>query len=256
MDAIITAGGTLKPEDPLFEQTGVAKKALIPLAGKPMVGWVYDAVRGSGIVENIAMVGLDPQEFPVDDDRLYFVETRGNLLDNVFAGLDQLKELNPEVKKFLLFSSDIPLITPEIVRGFVEECGDQSGDFYYAGIEERTMEARFPNSRRSYVPFKGGRYCGGDAFLIDVAASYGNIELARQLTGTRKNYLAQLMLTNIGFMIRFLFRRMTIHETAVRAADMVGFNPRAVDTKYAELGMDLDKPRQYEMIKAELEQRR
>jgi hypothetical protein len=104
------------------------------------------------------------------------------------------------------------------------------------------------------VPFKGGRYCGGDAFLIDVAASYGNIDLARQLTGTRKNYLAQLMFTNIGFIIRFLLRRLTIHQAAIEAASMVGFNPRAVDTKFAELGMDLDKPRQYEMIKAELEQ--
>ncbi len=255
MDAMITAGGMLKPDDPLFEMTGIAKKALIPLVGKPMITWVYEAVRGSGVVDNIAIVGLSPEEFPVVDDQLHFVEPRESLVDNVFAGLDKLKELTPDLQKFLLFSSDIPLITPEIVRGFVAECGDQSGDFYYAGIEERTMEARFPNSKRSYVPFKGGRYCGGDAFLIDVAASYGNIDLARQLTGTRKNYLAQLMLTNIGFIIRFLLRRMTIHETAVRAADMVGFNPRAVDTKFAELGMDLDKPRQYEMIKAELEQR-
>lgn len=254
MDAIITAGGTLKPDDPLFELTGVTKKALIPLAGKSMITWVYEAVRDSGIVENIAVVGLMEQELPLTDERLYFVESRGNLIDNIFAGLDQLRELTPDLKKFLLFSSDIPLITPEIVRGFVQECGDQSGDMYYAGIEERTMEARFPGSKRSYVPFKGGRYCGGDAFLMDVAASYGNIDLARQLTGSRKNYLAQLMFTNLGFMIRFLLRRMTIHQMAVEVSDMVGFHPRAVDTKFAELGMDLDKPRQYEMIKAELEQ--
>ena len=255
MDAIITAGGTLKPDDPLYELTGVEKKALTPLAGKSMIIWVLEAVRGSGLVDSIAIVGLSPEELPVEDDQLYFVEPTDNLVDNIYAGLDKLRELTPDLKKFLLFSSDIPLITPEIVRGFVEECGDQSGDMYYAGIEERTMEARFPSSKRSYVPFKGGRYCGGDAFLVDVAASYGNVDLARKLTGTRKNYLAQLMLTNMGFIVRFLLRRMTIYETAVRAADMVGFSPRAVDTKYAELGMDMDKPHQYEMIKAELEQR-
>jgi GTP:adenosylcobinamide-phosphate guanylyltransferase len=255
MDAIITAGGRLKPGDPLLELTHIEKKALIPLAGRPMVGWVVEAVRGSGIVGNIALVGLTPEEFPVDDSQLYYIEPADSLIDNIFAGLDKLRGLTPDLKKFLLFSSDIPLITPEIVRGFVAECGDQSGEMYYAGIEERTMEARFPGSKRSYVPFKGGRYCGGDAFLVDVAASYGNIDLARKLTGSRKNYLAQLMLTNIGFIIRFLLRRMTIHDMAEEVVDLVGFRPKAVDTKFAELGMDLDKLHQYEIIKAELEQR-
>jgi GTP:adenosylcobinamide-phosphate guanylyltransferase len=253
MDAIITAGGRLKAEDPLFEATSVEKKALIPMAGKPMVGWVLDALRGSGVVDNIVVVGLRPEELNSRHDNLCFLDSQGGLIDNLFAGMYKLQELDPQLKKFLVFSSDIPLVTPEIVRGFVEECGDQSADLYYSVVEEKTMEARFPHSNRTYVPLKGGRYSGGDAFLIDVVAASGNVDLARELVGKRKSTFAQLRLAGFGFILRFLLRRVTIQEAAAHAASKAGFDGRAVDTKFAELAMDVDKLNQYEMIKAELE---
>jgi hypothetical protein len=177
------------------------------------------------------------------------------LIDNIFAGLYRLQAINPSVKKLLLLSSDIPLVTPEIVRGFIEECGSQEADIYYAVVEEKTMEARFPQSKRTFVPFKGGRYTGGDAFLLDVGAATGNAELARSLTGSRKNYLYQARLLGLSFILRFLLRRMTVHEAGRRAAEKGDLKGQVIDTRFAELGMDVDKPHQYEMIKAYLEER-
>jgi GTP:adenosylcobinamide-phosphate guanylyltransferase len=255
MDAIVTAGGLLKPDDPLYQLTGLEKKALIPLGGRPMISWVLDAARGSDLVDHIAVVGLTAQELESADQQLHFVDPTDNLIDNLFAGLHKLQAVNPSVKKLLLFSSDIPLVTSEIVRGFVEECGSQEADIYYAVVEEKTMEARFPQSRRTFVPFKGGRYSGGDAFLIDVAAAAGNAELARSLTGSRKNYLAQARLLGFGFIIRFLLRRMTVYEAGRRAAEKGNLKGQVVNTRFAELGMDVDKLHQYELVKAYLEQR-
>jgi hypothetical protein len=115
------------------------------------------------------------------------------------------------------------------------------------------MEARFPRSKRTFVPFKGGRYSGGDVFLIDMAAAKGNVELFRSLTGSRKNYLAQAQMLGLNFIIRFLLRLMTVDEAAERARQRMNLNARVVVTRFAELGMDLDKPHQYDIIKAELE---
>jgi GTP:adenosylcobinamide-phosphate guanylyltransferase len=255
MDAIVTAGGIFKPDDPLFLHTKVEKKALIPLLGRPMVSWILDALRGSGLVEHIALVGLTRSELNDDDKQLYFIESTGNLVDNVFAGLHKLQTVNPAVKKLLLFSSDIPLVTPEIVRGFIEECGSQEADIYYAVVEEKTMEARFPHSKRTFVPLKGGRYCGGDSFLVDVAAAKANTELIRSLTGSRKNFVQQARLIGFSFIFRFLFRMMDVYEAAQRAAERANLNGRVVVTSFAELGMDVDKLHQYDMIKATLQQR-
>ncbi|MBE7551182.1 MAG: NTP transferase domain-containing protein [Anaerolineales bacterium] len=253
MEAIITAGGISAPDDPLFTQTGVAKKALIPLAGQPMINWIVEALIGSGLIDHIVIVGLKPDELSLDHPSLCFIDAREGLLDNVLAGVDKVREINPQAKKILLCSSDIPLITPEIVRGFIEECGSQEADVYYAIVEEKTMEARFPSSKRTFVPFRGGRYSGGDLFLIDMVAAKGNVELFRSLTGSRKNYLDQARMLGLGFILRFLLRLMTVDEAAERARQRMNLNARVVVTRFAELGMDLDKPHQYDIIKAELE---
>jgi len=186
MDSIVTAGGRSKPEDPLFEFTGIEKKALIPLSGRPMIAWVVDAIWKSGLVEHIAVVGLEPGEVDFGDAPVYYTDAVGDIVSNVLAGLDRLHEVNPLVKKILL------AITPEIIRGFVDECGSQEADGYYAIVEEKTMEARFPNSKRTFIPFKGGRYSGGDVLLVDVAAVKANQQLIRDLTGSRKDYWGQV----------------------------------------------------------------
>ncbi len=256
MDAIVLAGGINRPDDPLYAVTGVVKKALIPLAGKPMVNWVIEALAGSGLIENIVVVGLEPNELTFREIPIYFVEATGGMIDNILAGVDKITQLDPSVRKVLLSSSDIPLITPEIIRGFIEECGSQEADIYYAIVEEKTMEARFPSSKRTFVPFKGGRYSGGDVFLANSdAPTKVDLDFFRALTGSRKNYWEQVRLLGFSFIIRFLLRRMTVEEAAVRGSKIINLEARGVDTRFAELGMDLDKPHQYEMIKTILEKR-
>lgn len=254
MDAVVTAGGKNRADDPLYRITGVKKKALIPLGGKPMIAWVVEALAGSGLVQNIVIVGLEPDEVDFGPVQVNFVHGVDGLVDNILAALDRLKQINPAAQKTLLVSSDIPLITPEIVRGFVDECGSQEADIYYAIVEQNTMEARFPGSKRTFVPFKGGRYSGGDIFLADVSApDKTDLDLFRSLTGSRKNYWQQARMLGFGFIFRFLFRMMTVEEAAQRASKIINLNARAVVTRFAELGMDLDKPHQYEIIKADLE---
>lgn len=257
MDAIVTAGGISRPDDPLYAITGMEKKALIPLAGKPMIGWVLEALTRSELVEKIVIVGLEPDDLPPGGEvPLHFVKAVGSLIDNIMVALDQLKQVNPAVQKILLVSSDIPLITSESVRGFVAECGSLEADIYYAIVEEKTMEASFPNSRRTFVPFKGGRYSGGDLFLVDVAApDKTDLELFRSLTSSRKNYWQQVRLLGIGFIIRFLLRKMSVEDAAGQAKRILNLDARGVDTCYPELGMDLDKPHQYTLIKTILEER-
>ncbi len=155
----------------------------------------------------------------------------------------------------MLVSSDIPLITPEIVRDFVEACGSQEADIFYAVVSEKTMEARFPKSKRTFVPFKGGRYAGGDILLVDVAAAAGNTDLVRSLTDSRKNFLKQARLIGFGFILRFLLRMMTVQEAGKQAAQRGNLKGQVIDTEFAELAMDVDKLHQYEMIQAYLQQR-
>ena len=44
MDAIVIAGGIPQPQDPLYTYSHGDSKALIDIAGKPMVQWVLDVL--------------------------------------------------------------------------------------------------------------------------------------------------------------------------------------------------------------------
>ena len=58
MDAIVMAGGIPQPEDPLYEYTQGEPKALLDIAGKPMIQWVLDAISGSESVERVVLISL------------------------------------------------------------------------------------------------------------------------------------------------------------------------------------------------------
>jgi GTP:adenosylcobinamide-phosphate guanylyltransferase len=193
MDAIVTAGGLCGPDDPLFAATGVSKKALIPLAGRPMVAWIVDALHHASHIDHIVVIGLDEGEVEFGGIPVSLRPNRGNLVDNILAGVEVLQAINPGGGKFTLSSSDIPLITPEIVDGFIEDCLKVDADVYYTVVDKETMERRFPGSNRSFIPLKGGSYAGGDLFLIDLKAVQLNLELLRDLTDSRKNYWAQAL---------------------------------------------------------------
>ena len=42
MDAVILAGGIPRPDEPLYAYSNGEAKALIDVAGKPMIQWVYE----------------------------------------------------------------------------------------------------------------------------------------------------------------------------------------------------------------------
>jgi len=253
--AIVLAGGPPDKEDPLAAMKGVPKKSLIPIAGKEMVRWVVEALHGSGRVETVVLVGLGPEESLTFEGPVAYVPGEGSILDNLLAGLDRVQALDPQAEKVVACSADVPLITPEIVRYFVDACLETDHDFYYSVIEQETMEAQFPGSGRTFVPLKGGRYAGGDTYMLRITAARTSEDLVRRLLEERKNFWSQIRLIGIIPLIKFLFRRVDVAEAEQIAGQALGISGRAIISRYAEVGMDADKPHQLEIVEEVLRRR-
>ena len=58
MDAVILAGSVPRQEDPLYLYTQGQAKAMIEIAGKPMIQWVLDALGGVNDIDYVLVVGL------------------------------------------------------------------------------------------------------------------------------------------------------------------------------------------------------
>ena len=162
MDAVVLAGGIPQPNEPLYSYSHGEAKALIDMAGKPMIQWVLDALGASKSIEHIVLIGLSDKAKLACKKPLTYLPNQGKLLENLKAGAAKVVELNPKAEYVLFVSSDIPSITPEMVEWLIATCKQTDDDLYYNVVRREDMERVFPGSRRTYTRLKDLAVCGGD----------------------------------------------------------------------------------------------
>jgi molybdopterin-guanine dinucleotide biosynthesis protein A len=110
MDALVIAGGIPQPQEPLYTYSHGDSKALIDVAGKPMVQWVLDALSNAKHVDNVIIIGLSAKTEITCKKPLHFVSNQGRMLANIVAGVNKSLELNRKTEYVLVVSSDIPAL--------------------------------------------------------------------------------------------------------------------------------------------------
>jgi GTP:adenosylcobinamide-phosphate guanylyltransferase len=252
MDAIVTAGGIPQPGEPLYEYTQGICKALLDIAGKPMIQWVLDALEGSQAVERIVVIGL-PESSGIGGGKIAdFIPNQGGMVDNIRAGVVRVLDLNPQAHHVLLVSSDIPAITTEMVDWMIKTTMQTDEDVYYSVIERKVMEKRFPASKRSYTHLKDLEVCGGDMNMIRSSLITSNSELWERIINARKNVFKQAALIGFDTLILLLLRLITLESGVKMVTKRLKVTGRAIVCPYAEVGMDIDKPHQLDIIRTDL----
>ena len=251
--AIIGAGSSRPTEDPLLSHVGVRHKALIPIAGAPMILHVARALAESGYVAHLIVVGLDSEhglDFPLPATMLPEAD---DIVETFLAGGTALERIVPGAERVLLCSTDIPLVTGEMIRYLVDTALATGADVCFTVVTREVMEARFPKAGRSFASLRDGQFAGGDIHLINPSVLHGNRRLMDAILGARKNNLKQARIIGLRFMLKFLSRRLSIVEGERRAESILAVPCRVVPVRYAELGMDVDKPHQLDLVRAEME---
>lgn len=252
MDAIVIAGGIPEPGEPLYEYTQGQPKALLDIAGKPMVQWILDALGGAETIDRVVLIGLSETDELECSKETTYVPNQGGMLQNVRAGMEKVLEINPDANHVLGVSSDIPAINSEMVDWMVKENEGTDLDLYYTVIRRQVMEERFPNSNRSYTRLKDAEVCGGDMNMIRATTVRTNDELWDRIVAARKNVFKQAALLGYGNLILLLSRQLTIEGAVKRVTKRMDITGRAVFSPYAEIGMDVDKPFQLEILRSDL----
>lgn len=253
MEAIITAGGCPAPKEPLYPLTQGGFKAMLPIAGKPMIRWVLEAVAAAPHVDQIVVVGLPAMDLLACSKPVTLVEDHGGLMDNIAAGAAAVLRLNPAAERTVLFSSDIPALTPLMVEWMIEQVQASDHEVWYTVIERSVMEASFPGSRRTYTHLKNLELCGGDVVGLDPRLTQSDHPLFVKLSAARKSPVRQAALLGFDTLFLLLLRQLALSEAERLISRRLGVRGRALLTPYAAMGMDVDKPNQYELLKAALE---
>ncbi len=252
MDAIVTAGGIPRPEDPLYAYSNGGSKSLIDVAGKPMIQWVLDALSEAKHIKNVIVIGLSPKSGLTCKKPLHYVSNQGRMLSNIVAGVNKSLELDKKSQYVMIVSSDIPSVKSEMVDWLAKISMQTKDEMYYGVCLRETMEARFPNSKRTYTKLADMEVCGADMNVIHVSMATDHLDTWESLIGNRKNPFRQAAVIGLDTLFQLIFRKLTFEKMVVRASERIGIKARGIIWKYAEACMDVDKPHQLELMRSDL----
>lgn len=252
MDAVVTAGSRPLPKDPLYEVTRGGYKAMLDIAGKPMIQWVLDALSGCTAIQHVTVVGLPPYTNLYCEHPLTILDDQGGLLVNTQTGVLELLQRNPTGTHSLLISSDIPAITPQMLQWEIDTMLETDHDFLYPVITRPVMEARYPGSRRTYLHLKDLEVCGADVMCIRNEAAVRPNQVWSKIIDSRKNPIKQASLLGFDTLFMVLLRQYNLEQASAAIGKRLGLHARGIQCPYAEMGMDVDKPHQLALVASDL----
>lgn len=253
MDAIVLAGGVPDPDSPLYPDTKGEAKAMLEIGGKYMIQWVLDALDQADTIDGIVIVGCEDKKSEIHSNKIItFKPSSEDIILNFQLGAKAVLEHNPAGRSVAVVSSDIPLITSEIVNWIINSSLASNDDLYYAVVEQKQMEKRFPDSARSYVKLRDMNVCGGDLAVINMDLYKSREDFWRKIFEARKSYLHQARLIGFDILILLLLRRLNFSDTVKRVTRRLDITGKGLICPYPEIAMDIDKPHQLEIARREL----
>lgn len=247
-DAVVLAGGG--KNEPLTKREKVSNKSFIHIHGRPMLGYIIGALLDSPSIGKIFVVGPERELTALLEEGYSFVPLPegGDLLANVASGLKAMDGTHP----CLVLTGDIPLINRAAIEGFLERCAPFEGDFYYPILLRESCQKRFPQMSRTYVRLREGYYTGGNIALIR-PEWFERCRYRLDLFVTyRKKPLKLFRILPLSFILKFILKILSVTDLERYLSQMMGAEARAVPCEFVEIGTDVDKISDLEIVRQAL----
>lgn len=245
IDVVLPAGGRISGE--FAEEAGVSVKALVEIDGRTVLQRTIDALRATGLVNRAIVIGPDEiADHPVAESADAVLPEGGDSGPaNILRGLQWLTDTDgSHADRVLVLTTDLPFLTPESIREFVDACPSHA-DLCAPLVSAEAFDERFPGSENIYVKLADGRWTMGCGFLVNPASIEANRDHIEAAFQARKSQAAMARLLGLGFIVKFLTGRLTIPDIEARCSKMLGCACVAVPDSPAELAFDLDHIGEY-----------
>lgn len=242
-DAIVPAGGTI---DPAFAaKVGTAEKALIEFNGKTILETTLRALRDSGKIRNIVVVGSPKIQAKAADFAAIGLDPGDSGPENIFRGLEKLKEKDSSLDKALIVTCDLPFLTPQTVQNYLDLCPPDK-DICVPVIEAKEFNRAYPGTTSTFVKTKDGTFTIGGMFLMNARKMPEIRASIEQVFAKRKSKIGMAMLIGPTFIYKFLTKTLTIRDLEAKIESMLKCTGKAVRHAPVEMAYDIDYLDDYE----------
>lgn len=249
VDALVLAGRRRGEADPLASIDNVPHKALLIAGGRPLIRRVADALKSSGRVARIRIAAPEDVRAAIADalkgvDGWEFVDAAGSPANTVLSALEAL--VGDEA--LLVTTCDHALLTGDMIRSFLSSA--VVSEAAAACVDRAVYEARFSQSRRTFVQLKDLSFSGANLFWFAGARAKGLADFWRRLEAKRKNPAAMAAEIGVFTALSYACGQMTKAGLEKTIRRKTGVDARLVPLATAEAAIDVDKPEDLVLVRS------
>lgn len=242
--ALILAGSRQGAADPMAVAAGVSHKALLPVAGRPMILRVVEALRASGRIGKIAisieseaaLAGLAGELGDVT-----ILKSAAGPSQSVGEALDLLKA------PLLVTTADHALLRPEWINQFIDD--QPTGCDVSIGVARKeTILAALPDTRRTYLKFSDGAVSGCNLFFLRTPDARRAIALWQKIEALRKQPVRMVGAFGTWALLRFITGTLTKTAALRHIGRKTSLTVGAVEMSDGLAAVDVDKPQDLELV--------
>ncbi|HHT06808.1 MAG TPA: NTP transferase domain-containing protein [Hydrogenispora sp.] len=236
MEAIVLGGGrntgSLKDVDPTPYEAGIR------INNRPMVEYIIEVLDEMEEIERVLVVIPPGIVSPQKWTKVKIVAPGESMIDSMVRAV-QHTHTNDHV---LVVASDIPFITKEAIRDFLDSCRRRPADVYYSFVPKAAVLKKYPSTKRTYVRLKEGVVTGGNILLIRPRLLLDLRDRIEQAISLRKHPLKLCRLLGFKFVVKLIAGQLGIGEIEARVGAIFNVNGAGIRSLYPEIGVDVDKP--------------
>ncbi len=225
--------------DPLARAFGSRRKALLPLAGRPMAAHVVEALRRSASVGRIRLSGLEEEDVQAVPalSGLERAPAGPTPAASVLAALDGTCSI-----PLLVTTADHPLLRAATVDRFAEAAAACSADVAVGIVAAAVVRRRFPGARRTYVRLSDGAVTGANLFAFLTPAAAAAARAWTEVEADRKRPWRLVRRLGAGPLLRFLAGRLSSAMLADLASSHLGARVALLRLADPLAAVDVDRP--------------
>ncbi|NHO32903.1 NTP transferase domain-containing protein [Acetobacter fallax] len=246
LTALVLAGSRAGAADPMAVAAGLSHKALIPIAGKPMIRHVIDSLRATPGIARI-VVCIETPEI------LTGILPPG--IDTIAAAAGPSASVLAAIQRFgtplLVTTADNPLLQPAWTEAFLAGAGQ--ADVAVSVAKEDIVTRDVPGTARTFIRLSDVAFSGCNLFLFRTPVSARVAALWQRVERERKHPLRMGWLLGPTILLRFLLKRLDTKALLARITQLTGAKARFVFMPDGRAAVDVDKPADLDLVRSLME---
>lgn len=240
LPVLILAGSRDGARDPLAVHGKVAHKALLSVAGKPMLGRVLATLEATQGLGPFYVSIEDPQAVAPLLGEATVMPTASGPSGSVALALESLGT------PLLVTTADHPLLRSAWIHEFLHAATDANAtppcDLAVGVASRAVIERDVPGTKRTYIRLRDLTFSGCNLFWFGTPRAAEVVRLWRDLERNRKRPWRMAATLGYGTLFRAITGRLTSEGLCKRIRELTGARVRLIPLSDGRAAVDVDKP--------------